>query len=365
MSKIEWTEKTWNPVRGCSPASPGCTHCYAMALAHRHGANPTIEGYEGLTQPSKAGPVWTGKVEAAPDAVWETPLRRRTPTMWFVNSMGDLFHPEVPDAWIDRAFAVMALCPQHTFQVLTKHPERMREYFASTRRGWVATAISNVAVGAGLPFEQPEGPVEWTDGPSPELAFTGDWPLPNVWLGVSAEDQTRAEARIPVLLDTPAAVRFVSCEPLLGPIDLQSLQYPRRYGSGWRDALWGVKRDAYGTRLPGYTSRDLTTLDWVIVGGESGPKARPMHPDCARSLRDQCAAAGVPFFFKQWGEWWPGERKDHPRHDDFADEVWADAQSYEWSDETRALRIGKRAAGNVLDGRTHLDMPTGGEGASA
>lgn len=193
----------------------------------------------------------------------------------FVCAHGDLFHEGVPDEWIDRAFAVMALAPQHTFQVLTKRAERMREYL-SARNGMgnaaLCAAINNIPYGLGV----------WHGAL--------EMPLPNVWLGVSAEDQTRTDERIPHLLATPAAVRFVSLEPLLGEIDLRRVSV-RRYGL--LDALTpGYFTDGRPPRLG---------LDWVIAGGESGPSARPMHPDWVRSLRDQCTAAAVPFFFKQWG----------------------------------------------------------------
>ena len=244
MTTIEWTEQTWNPVVGCSVTSPGCKNCYAMRMAHRLGANPATPHYAGLTQMSKGGPVWAGRVTTAPDHIWEAPLRRRKPTTYFVNSMGDLFHPKVTDAQIVRVFAIMALCPQHRFQMLTKQPARMRD--------WMRAHASD-----------PEG----------------GWD--NVWLGVSVEDQTRANERIPILLDTPAAVRFISAEPLLGPVDL-------------------LNAIGLGKRLK-------NEMDWVIVGGESGPASRPMNPAWAQQIRDDCAAAGVPFFFKQWGRFQPAD----------------------------------------------------------
>lgn len=291
MTKIEWTEATWNPIVGCSVISPGCTNCYAMRMAHRLGANANTPHYAGTTAMSRGGPVWTGKLALAPDSVLTAPLRRRKPTTYFVNSMGDLFHDDVPDEWIDRVFATMALAPQHRFQVLTKRAARMQEYID----------------GCG-----PIGPLDFwrrADGrliraaetvvrnlPALEFDCSGGWPLPNVWLGVSAEDQARADDRIPHLLATPSALRFVSCEPLLGAVDLTELDT----GSGWVDALQSyIKYPTVPGRAYVHEPIDWPSLDWVIVGGESGPSARPMHPDWARSLRDQCSAAGAAFFMKQ------------------------------------------------------------------
>lgn len=323
MTAIEWTERTWNPIVGCSVVSPGCTNCYAMRQAARIARmNPGLEHYRALTEPSKAGPVWTGNIALAPDHILTEPLRRRKPTTYFVNSMGDLFHENVPDEWIDRVFAVMALCPQHTFQVLTKRSKRMLSYIL---RGADAT-----------------------------------WPLPNVWLGVSTEDQSRADERIPDLLDTPAAVRFVSAEPLLGPVVLTAI----KQGTGLRDALGGV---AYEAGPMHREHHGEPRLDWVIVGGESGPSARPMHPDWLRALRDQCQRHGTAFFFKQWGEW-------VQCHED-SGEFQADEDTYgpkvAWNMPERLTirtqgaagadawgKVGKARAGRQLDGRTWDQMPS-------
>ena len=302
-TKIEWTECTWNPIVGCSVVSPGCTNCYAMRTAARLANNPATPQYRGTVQPSRAGPVWTGKVALAETALM-APLKRREPTTYFVNSMGDLFHDNVPDEWIDRVFAVMALRPQHTFQVLTKRAERMREYVTRlySKDGFLGNAVTNLRLTV-FPYMMTAEDVREKS------------PFPNVWLGVSAEDQTRANDRIPHLLKTPAAVRFVSCEPLLGPVNLDCLTGRATIGDFADQELHqGHWLD------PG--------VDWVIVGGESGPKARPMHLDWARSLRDQCAAAAVPFFFKQWGE--------------------CDGAGH---------RVGKIAAGRHLDGREWNEVP--------
>lgn len=352
MTKIEWTEKTWNPIVGCSVVSPGCTNCYAMKQAHRikhltegRTDNPADTHYFGTTRVVNGKPVWTGKVAMAPEKTLLEPLRRRKPTMYFVNSMGDLFHEDVPDSWIDRVFAVMALCPQHTFQVLTKRSARMRAYL-----GYDGTCI---------PFgirQQAEILTGADCGPLPIS-------LPNVWLGVSAEDQTRADERIPNLLSTPAAVRFVSCEPLLGAVQLDDLCDGHKYidallGSWWHDDPGGCSK----------ISRGHSHLDWVICGGESGKDARPMHPDWARSVRDQCTAADVPFFFKQWGEWTPGENVERQIGNvktakRFAGSWIVSKENLAWSedhidDQPDLYRVGKKRAGRILDGRTWDEVPS-------
>jgi protein gp37 len=229
MTKIEWAEETWNPMVGCSLASPGCTNCYAMRAAWRMGHHPKTPQYRGLTRMTKAGPVWTGEVRLVEHKLAE-PLRVRKPTGYFVNSMSDLFHETLPDADIDRVFAVMEQASRHIYLILTKRAERMARY---TR-----------------------------------VRYADRAPPPHIRLGVSVEDQRRADERIPFLLEARAAVRFLSCEPLLGPLNLRP---------------W------------------IGRLDWVIAGAESGKRnrVRPMDLDWVRSLRDQCLAAGVAFFFKQ------------------------------------------------------------------
>ncbi len=342
-SAIEWTEQTWNPVAGCSLVSPGCTNCYAMVQAARLLDRPGSH-YEGTTKRVNGKPVWTGKIGIAPDSVLLAPLRRRKPTMYFVNSMADLFHEGVPDAVIDRVFAVMALLPQHTFQVLTKRAKRMREYVRGLAPANIMGWIANY-----------EGRQHSTEADLPE------WPLPNVWLGVSAEDQARADERIPDLLATPAAVRFVSAEPLLGPVDFTEVAQPRPdlRGSVIYDALRGT----------GGFNGPPGRLDWIIVGGESGDGARPMHPDWARSIRDQCQAAGTAFFFKQWGEWAVTYDRDRDDPDwrrcgDINREDpkgrWLNLEGghgFHGDRVVRATPLGKARAGRLLDGVEHNAMP--------
>lgn len=513
-TKIEWTDATWNPITGCSVTSPGCTNCYAMKLAGtrlRH--DPSRAG---LTEMTKTGPIWNGQIRF--NEKWLTqPLQWKRGRKIFVCAHGDLFHESVPDEWIDRVFAVMALCPQHTFQVLTKRSARMREYMTNPETPFrVAKVIASISGKPSFPEElrqidgfpgylvsshghiysdkrgkrrrlRPDageqghlrvplyregGPrrgykmlvhrlvLEAFDSPAPSMDAQGrhldgtpsnnaisnltwggqsanwddskrhgtfrryskltpdqvneikrrepsesaaslgrefgvsdtqiynirsgkqwvisppiEWPLTNVWKGVSVEDQTRADERIPDLLATPAAVRFLSCEPLLGPVDLRWIAEPNEEKDGVIDALLGCnwvdgsiyeRGEEFRPVRPGHQDRlmrrwvcspesdilENRKIDWVIVGGEAGPSARPMHPDWARSLRDQCAAAGTAFFMKQWGSWWPANpqaRCPSASPDD------ATARNL---DGQLMLRIGRRElVGRLLDGVEHNGFP--------
>lgn len=340
---IEWTEATWNPITGCSLKSPGCAKCYAMKLAGtRLRDHPSRAG---LTTGSKAGPVWTGEVRF--NKQWlDQPLRWERPRMIFVCAHGDLFHESVPDEWIDRVFAVMALAPQHTFQVLTKRADRMREYCTAMAAG--ERSVISAGKGLAKPGVLAQRMSELAKD-NPACSHTG--PLPNVWLGVSVEDQARADERIPHLLATPAAVRWISAEPLLGPLDLRDFLYPVPAG-----------RVRYAYHLGGdYPVLEgvRPMLDWVVCGGESGAGARPMHPDWARSLRDQCAAADVPFFFKQWGEYHPADqRKDSAQIEAMGDMSTAlRSGAAHVFDDQWTWRIGKKRAGRLLDGQLHDAMP--------
>ncbi len=325
-SAIEWTDATWNPIRGCTRVSEGCRHCYAETLAARF-SEPGQWGH-GLAERTSKGARWTGRIDVAADATFLAPLRWKRPRRIFVNSLSDLFHEGVPDAVIDRVFAVMALSPQHTFQLLTKRPERMREYLLSSGPDGEPREMRWM-------WESAER--GWRD----ELVRAPSSPLPNVWLGVSVEDQAAADARIPLLLATPAAKRFLSCEPLLGAVDLKFI---RSLNRGAFDCTRPVDRRYQNP------PEILPAIDWVIAGGESGPGARSMHPDWARQLRDQCAAADVPFFFKQWGEWLP--IKDRDQH---GFNGWAMIDHLPQQD--GMFRAGKKRAGNLLDGRQHLEWP--------
>lgn len=367
---IEWVKnpdgsqgRTWNPIRGCTRISPGCggpgPHggCYAEVIAARF-SGPGLP-YHGIAEMRGGKARWTGKLAFVEEKLTE-PLKVRKPTTWFVNSMSDLFHESVPDAWIDRVFAVMALCPQHTFQVLTKRSARMRSYMQNDERSPAARVLKIGDAAGRIAYAAKIPATEWP------------WPLPNVWLGVSAEDQRRADERVPDLLATPAAVRFVSAEPLLGPIDFRALKPGPEEIS--LDALAGAftatasfagglaNYQAGLDALPPLPSR-RPGLDWIIVGGESGPGARPMHPDWARQIRDACAAAGVAFHFKQWGEYAPGDHgkssSDDCRFLSIAgSNLGADRAAWgQMLDFTMVQRVGKKAAGRLLDGVEHNGFP--------
>ncbi len=284
MTKIEWVKgsdgaqgKTWNPLAGCSIITLGCRNCYAMKMAARLEAmgQPL---YAGLTEKVNGNIVWTGVMRQASDAVLFAPTQRSKPTTYFVNSMSDLFHEDVPDEWIDRIIGVMARTPWHTYQVLTKRSDRMKEYMLGVDaekfvRFWSERMPYSEGI-LGFPARAPQ------------------WPLPNLWLGVSTERQKEANERIPDLLATPAAIRFISAEPLLGPIRLHQLE---------REGINSVFID---NALDGFISNGCggsfgNKLDLVIVGCESGTGARPMDEAWPRALRDQCAATGTAFFMKQ------------------------------------------------------------------
>lgn len=348
-SNIEWTDATWNVIVGCSRVSEGCRHCYAERVAARQERLGTPQ-YQGLTViGSDSEARWNGTVRLV-EGVLGRPLRWKRPRKIFVNAMSDLFHENVPDEWIDTIFAVMALCPQHTFQILTKRPERMLAWFASNE---TPEADRNDHV-AGAAFEIRE---RLSEGRK-LLAFTDEqclvqpdrWPLPNVWLGVSVEDQRTADERIPLLLQTPAAVRWISAEPLLGPVDLEAIEIDLGHG------LFGDVLRWHHMPYNGGVRRDYPTIDWVVAGGESGPGARPMHPDWVRSLRYQCIATDVRFNFKQWGEWMPAADIDvfHP----IMGIGTEDPRYYALPSGGGMIRVGKRAAGRELDGRTWDEYPS-------
>lgn len=283
---IEWADDVWNPVRGCSRVSEGCRHCYAERTATRFSGNG--QPYEGLVRmrtraggkPHAVG--WNGEVRFVVERLAD-PLKWRKPRRIFVNSMSDLFHESLTNEQIAAVFGVMAACPQHTFQILTKRAKRMREWLEWAGDHGSDGARSACRVSASLilgrPIEVPK--------------HGGAWPLPNVWLGVSVENQAAADERIPELLATPASVRFISCEPLLGPINL-------RRGVFDRDEK--ISKAMNGPAALNWHQADSVIahpVDWVIAGCESGPGARPCEVEWLRSLRDQCAATETAFFLKQ------------------------------------------------------------------
>lgn len=296
-TRIAWTDEVWNPVRGCVKVSTGCKNCYAERMAARF-SGPG-RPYEGLVRDGR----WTGHARFVREKL-ELPLRWRKPRRVFVASMGDVFHDDITDEQIAEIFAVMMLTPRHTYQLLTKRPGRMRahltaeppndleehvtylaaqmiEHGTPPAPGWEYVSQEHHHMGTGVYL----GSESWW-GPN---SAADVWPLPNVWLGVTAENQTTADERIPLLLETPAAVRFASVEPMLSPIDCSD--------------MFARYREVGDQVLP--------CPDWVICGDESGPGRRPAQIDWVLSIRDQCVDAGVPFYFKQWhGPTWaprPGE----------------------------------------------------------
>jgi protein gp37 len=298
--------------------SAGCTNCYAQSIARRFSGAGLP--YEGLTRNGK----WTGEVRLIEKDL-DKPLRWREPSRIFVNPMSDLFHENLPFADVLRIFEVMERAKQHTFQVLTKRPERAFEF------------CSTYGIGTVNP-----------------------WPG-NVWFGVSTENQATADERIPLALQVPAPVIFISGEPLLGALDLLRVQWPRKHKV---DVLRGGAWEFGG--FPGFTQHsDMARIAWVIAGGESGHGARPMHIEWARSLRDQCEAAGVPYFHKQNGEWQDIESAEDVERRGYTgklDGKWrwvnlAGGHGYHGESVRRMHRVGKRAAGSLLDGREHKEFP--------
>jgi len=307
-TSIEWTRSddgsagaTWNPVTGCTKVSEGCDHCYAETFAERWRGvpgHPFEQGFDVRLWPDRLG----------------VPLRRRKPTRYFVNSMSDLLHDAVGTEFVARVLAVIAVAQWHTFQLLTKRPGRLASMLADD--GFWALVDEAAAA---------------YDPPPQAVAAIAARFLPNLWLGVSVETPKWAKVRLGKLAETTVAgVRFASCEPLLGELDI------RPWLSG--------------------------TLGWVIAGGESGPRARPMHPDWARSLRDQCTAAGVPFFFKQWGAFSlhaDGDGSGRVTVVDRSGQRRSVVENPAPPDAIRMRRVGKGRAGRVLDGRTWDQMPAG------
>lgn len=321
---IEWTDATWNPIRGCARISPGCggpNHqggCYAEGIAARF-SDPG-QPFHGFAERTPHGGRWTGKL-ALIDDMLTVPLRWKRPRKIFVNSMSDLFHKSLPDSAIDKVFAVMALAPHHIFQPLTKRSDRARAYLSDPttyqRILNAADALRRVRPKLGsIPISDTRHGAFW----------------PHVWMGFSAEDQTRFNERWEDMqhLAEQGWLTWCSAEPLLGPIDISA-----------------AKR-----------------LRWLVAGGESGRGARPMHPDWARGLRDQCAAMGVPFLFKQWGRYAP----EDVRHSDTLYEVQIDGRiaCTDFGNPTGAFMvdIGKKAAGRELDGVTHDGYPSPGHVAA-
>lgn len=322
-TNISWTDATWSPVTGCTPVSEGCANCYAARYAKRHLGDFAPGPWQVISAKDKYRELrMFSEVRCHPDRL-EVPLHWKTPRRIFVCSMGDLFHEQVSAQFQEQVFRTMISAPQHTFQILTKRPEVM------LRR--VPIIMNRI------------------------LGFPESWTMPkNIWLGVTAENQARADERIPLLLKTPAAVRFVSIEPMLGPINL--------FGDG---------SDAQDWTCNGPDCKQAC-INWIICGGESGPGARPMKIEWARSLREQCQAAGVPFHLKQLGEWVSsGIKPDRAGTEQLGDFCFAadigklyatklqkqPGKYHMMPDGEIMVRVGKKKAGRLLDGREWLEFP--------
>lgn len=320
---VEWCDSTWTLIQGCDYESPGCVHCYAVPLIWRmaHNPNPKISApLQGLVEKRGDNLVWTGKLALREDRLtW--PLEWDGALKIFLPSHGDPFHKDVPFEFLDKAFGVMSLCPQHIFQVLSKRPERMAEYLLQPRGGReIAERL------AALYIDRLDIAERWPLTAERAIAAS-HWPMPNVWAGCSVEDQKRADERREPMRRLAEAgwLTWVSYEPALEVIDW----------SGWE------------------------FLRWMVSGGESGPKARLHHPDCHRTARDFCGAHGIAYYFKQWGEFMP----DGPDavYSPNLYEVQRDGrvECTDFANPTGALmvRAGKKAAGRLLDGVEHSAYP--------
>lgn len=295
-SKIQWTNDTWNPWTGCEKVSQGCKNCYMYTAQNRYGQDPTV-------------------VRRSKPATFNSPLAKLKGPLVFTCSWSDFFI-EQADPWRADAWDIIRRTPHLTYQILTKRPERVLSALCADLGGTFDAGMEQTSIMID----------QWLNGTPPK----------NVWIGTTVEDQENAERRIIELRRIPACVRFLSCEPLIGPVNL------------FTPATIGVEANAADCRRVG-----MPFVDWVICGGESGPRARPMHPQWARSLRDQCVETCVPFFFKQWGEWLPFMQMTEA----LIYKTAGTTPGFIFADGADAYRIGKSSAGRLLDGREHNEFP--------
>ena len=336
---IPWAEHSWNPVTGCDPISAGCKNCYAKRMANR---------LKAMHQPKYAN----GFKVTCHESALQDPMKRKKPTIYFVDSMGDIFHKDVPFDFIDKIYASMALNPDDTFIILTKRYERMLEYasqFETDNNDRLFDAWYEYL--GYLPDEK-----------EMVLLIKLKWPLQNVWHGHSISNQDDADKSVQYLLKTESAKRIISLEPALDLVEFQ-----KSWLTGYENVPTGT---CLGAQSAGKTETFLVnSIDLIIMGGESGPDARPMHPDWARSVRDQCKDAGVPFYFKQWGEWiasahvrCDGKSKGSFISNDYetllAQNAISGDEAY-LNDRMPFImrRVGKQAAGYKLDGKIHREWP--------
>lgn len=357
--KIQWLNlpgykgETWNPIVGCSKTSEGCDNCYAEKMAVRLAAmaiklvKPIGVGkYVKVIQ----GRQWDGTTFINDEDIL-TPLSWKKPRVVFVCSMGDLFHPSVPYEWIDKVMALAAVLPIHTFIILTKRAQRMADYFKQGKDS-LLKRWEDAIYEMGISDRTDDSDVDAAACYMYNRCNSGakvkgwGWPLSNLWLGVTAENQEMANKRVPKLVKIQAAVRFVSVEPMLGPVDLTRI--PARY---WGNEYQGSEYNGIdlSALIGGSNTNNPWHLNWVICGGESGHKARPVHPDWVRNLKNQCGKAAVPFFFKQWGEW----STIYPQGNNLQNM----GQTYQYG--TSFYKIGRKAAGNKLDGKKWEEYPGG------
>ena len=318
ITKIGYLTHTWNPIAmRCTPVSAGCAKCWHLRVAKRMAYNPLLSFRRGEAYHNGKPLLLQKELDA--------PLHLRKPARIGVQFMGDLFHEAVPDEFIRKIWRVMqGEGNRHTYLVLTKRPKRMKE------------------------FLEKEVEVPWGG-----YVYGKSWLPKNIQLGVSVEDQATADERIPLLLQTPAAVRFVSYEPALGPVDFGSYLEPKWYAGEEMEQNTIPRTKCRPARL-------RPRLEWIIMGGETGPGARPLQPDCARSVRDQCKEASVPFFFKGWGEYVPGELMNDGRPEPWR--IWQNSKKESWlfndnRENIEFLRAGKTRTGHLLDGKEYKEMP--------
>lgn len=326
-TKIEWADKAWNPVTGCTKISPGCKNCYAERMSKRlKGRNgyPADDPFRVTVHPDRLG----------------IPLKWKKPRRVFVNSMGDLFHKDVPFWFIDSLMRKVLIQKQHDFLILTKRPYAMKNYFLSLFQD------------GEFVFRRSTNGEEFLIGQAEEI------PIKNVWLGVTAEDQAQADNRIPVLLKIPAAVLFVSVEPMLSMVNIPAICS----GCGKKGETATIQQKEAGhVECPDCWDTKQKTIDWVICGGESGPGARCLHPEFVKSLRDQCIGANVPFFFKSWGDWAPFsvdlEKKVNTKQRLVGDQFRQEGPCALAKNPVTMYKVGKKRSGNLLEYKTWEQFP--------